>query len=153
MTLDLWHVVGRERFHSFSPMYFRGAHGIILVYDITNKDSFDAIPKWIGDIEQHVGTSTVFMIVGNKCDLEKERIISQQQGKEMADQHNALWMEASAKTDTNVDQIFAQMAQMLKKKLVYTDMCNHLCFFHVCGVVVALKLCSILAYYNIYIIV
>ena len=117
VKMQIWHSVGRERFRPVRPAYFRGAHGIILVYDITNADSFKSIPNWVEQCEQYSCSNVTIMIAGNKCDLKEQRQVSEAEGRDFAFDNNLLWMETSAKTGTNVDEMFITLILSIKQKL------------------------------------
>ena len=88
------------------PLYYKGKDGILAVYDITNRQSFDDINFWLNEIEKIANKNTVLLLVGNKCDLEDERKVSFQEGKDFADNNGMKFIETSAKTNQNVDEAF-----------------------------------------------
>ena len=88
------------------PLYYKGKDGILAVYDITNRQSFDDINFWLNEIEKIANKNTVLLLVGNKCDLEDERKVSFQEGKDFADNNGIKFIETSAKTNQNVDEAF-----------------------------------------------
>ena len=88
------------------PIYYKGKNGILVVYDITNRQSFDDINFWLNDIEKIANKNTVKLLVGNKCDLENEREVTFQEGKDFADNNGMKFIETSAKTNQNVDEAF-----------------------------------------------
>ena len=88
------------------PLYYKGKNGILVVYDITNRQSFDDINFWLNEIEKIANKNTVLLLVGNKCDLEDERKVSFQEGKDFADNNGIKFIETSAKTNQNVDEAF-----------------------------------------------
>ena len=88
------------------PLYYKGKNGIVVVYDITNRQSFDDINFWLNEIEKIANKNTVLLLVGNKCDLEDERKVSFQEGKDFADNNGIKFIETSAKTNQNVDEAF-----------------------------------------------
>ena len=90
------------RFHTITTSYYRGAMGIMLVYDITNAKSFDNIAKWLRNIDEHANEDVERMILGNKCDMEDERVISYERGKQLADSLGLQFFETSAKENINV---------------------------------------------------
>ena len=85
------------RFHTITTSYYRGAMGIMLVYDITNAKSFDNIAKWLRNIDEHANEDVERMILGNKCDMEDKRVVSKERGEEIAREHNIKFLETSAK--------------------------------------------------------
>ena len=88
------------------PLYYKGKNGIVVVYDITNRQSFDDINFWLNEIKEKANKNTVLLLVGNKCDLEDERKVSFQEGKDFADNNGIKFIETSAKTNQNVDEAF-----------------------------------------------
>ena len=86
-----------SRFHTITTSYYRGAMGIMLVYDITNAKSFDNIAKWLRNIDEHANEDVERMILGNKCDMEDKRVVSKERGDAIAKEHNIKFLETSAK--------------------------------------------------------
>merc|ERR1711935_852765 len=87
IKLQIWDTAGQERFRTITTAYYRGAMGILLVYDITNEKSFDNIKNWIRNIEQHASDSVQKILIGNKCDMSDDRIITKDRGQELADEY------------------------------------------------------------------
>ncbi|KAJ5072770.1 ras-related protein rabd2a-like [Anaeramoeba ignava] len=107
IKLQLWDTSGQERFRALTPSYYRGVHGIFLVYDITNQDSFNNIKtRWIEDINKYANENIQIILIGNKNDLEEKRIISKEEGKELADKLQIPFYEVSAKNNINIDDAF-----------------------------------------------
>merc|ERR1711868_142990 len=99
IKLKIWDTAGQERFHTITTSYYRGAMGIMLVYDITNSKSFDNIAKWLRNIEEHANEDVERMILGNKCDMEDKRVVSKERGESIAREHNIKFLETSAKSN------------------------------------------------------
>lgn len=116
IKLQIWDTAGQERFKTITTTYYRGAMGIMLVYDITNAKSFDNIATWIRNIEEHANEDVVKMIVGNKCDMEDRRIISVEKGQDIGRHNNISFMETSAKTNVNIEKAFYEMAKKILDK-------------------------------------
>jgi len=116
VKLQIWDTAGQERFHTITQAYYRGAMGIFLVYDITDAESFSNIRHWLDRLEQHSGTSTEKILVGNKCDLVHERAVSKQSGEKLAKDRNLLFFETSCADKTNVEIVFTTMAENIMKK-------------------------------------
>ena len=106
VKLDVWDTSGRERFHNIIINYFRGSNGILLLYDITNKESFKNISKWIKINETSTSMENIKVLVGNKCDLDDNRVVSEEEGKRLAKDYDMIFFEASAKTGKNINEIF-----------------------------------------------
>lgn len=87
IKLQIWDTAGQERFHTITTSYYRGAMGIMLVYDITNAKSFDNIAKWLRNIDEHASEDVVKMILGNKCDMSDRRVVSRERGEKIAQDH------------------------------------------------------------------
>lgn len=114
MTLQLWDTAGQERFRAITQAYYRSAHCLILVYDISAASSFETLAQWCRDIDQHTGGSTQVYraLVGNKCD--KDREIEYETGEQFARANGFdLFMETSALHSDNVDQLFTHIATVL----------------------------------------
>jgi len=116
IKLQIWDTAGQERFRTITTAYYRGAMGIMLVYDITNAKSFDNIAKWLRNIDEHANEDVERMILGNKCDMTDKRVISKERGEAIAREHNIRFLETSAKTNINVEQAFVQLAESILEK-------------------------------------
>ena len=127
--LQIWDTAGQENYRSITRAYYKNSVCAILVYDITNRDSFEHISSWIEDCLAQ-SPKTVFMVlVGNKSDLSEKRKVSVEEGQQMARNHNLLFFESSAKTGDNVDRIFEVSAQEINKKINdgYYDLDSDIC--------------------------
>ncbi|EDV27868.1 uncharacterized protein TRIADDRAFT_20540, partial [Trichoplax adhaerens] len=116
VKLQIWDTAGQERFRSVTHAYFRDAHALLLLYDVTNKKSFENVLSWIEDINAHAGNDVVVMLLGNKADLTTEKVIKTEQGEKLAKDNNIAFMETSAKTGMNIDLAFHAIAKNLKEK-------------------------------------
>jgi len=121
IKLQIWDTAGQERFRTISSTYYRGAHGIIVVYDITNLDSFNNVKRWLEEINKYARENVNKLLVGNKLDLpevsQQLRQVPQMKGKEFADNLEIPFLETSAKTGTFVDTAFLKMAFEIKQKM------------------------------------
>lgn len=116
IKLQLWDTAGQERFKTVTNTYFRGAHGVILVYDVTDPKSFTQLGDyWLNEVRNNAPPNAVLMIVGNKCDL--DRAVEQRQAKSFAQDKEALFLETSAKDDTNVTKAFVMLAESIKARI------------------------------------
>ena len=97
--------------------YYRGAHGIIVVYDVTDNESFNNVKQWLHEIDRYACENVNKLLVGNKSDLTSKRVVSTEQGKEFADSLGIEFLETSAKTSTNVEQAFLTMASQIKARM------------------------------------
>lgn len=105
-TLLQWDTAGQERFRSITSGYYKGAHAIVVVYDVTRMDTFNALPGWLNEIEKHGKEGVMKILVGNKCDLVDQRQVKYEKAKEIADGNKMLFYETSAKDTSNVDKLF-----------------------------------------------
>lgn len=117
IKLQIWDTAGQERFRTITTAYYRGAMGIMLVYDITNERSFDNIKNWIRNIEEHAVADVERMILGNKCDCEDKRQVSTQRGQQLAAEYGVKFMETSAKAGIHVEESFFALARDIKAKM------------------------------------
>jgi len=116
VKLQIWDTAGQERFHTITTSYYRGANGIMLVYDITNPKSFDNITKWIKNITDFASDDVERILLANKCDMEEKRMISTARGQEIATQNNIKFYETSAKNDQNISEAFITLAKDILTK-------------------------------------
>lgn len=116
IKLQIWDTAGQERFHTITTSYYRGAMGIIMVYDITSPKTFDNITKWLRNIDEHANADVEKMILGNKCDMEDKRQVRREKGEEIAAQHRIPFLETSAKNNTNVEKAFLDLARAILEK-------------------------------------
>jgi len=117
IKLQIWDTAGQERFRTITSSYYRGAHGIIIVYDITDKESFDNVRQWLFEIDRYASESVCKLLVGNKSDLKNKRAVEYETAKAFADELNIPFLETSAKNATNVEQAFLTMAAQIKNKM------------------------------------
>lgn len=115
--LQIWDTAGQESFRSITRSYYRGAAGALLVYDITRRDTFKHLGRWLEEARQHSQSNMTIMLIGNKNDLEHRRAVSTEEGKAFADKHGLIFMETSAKTAYNVEQAFINTAEEIHGKI------------------------------------
>nr|XP_015831900.2 RAB6B, member RAS oncogene family a isoform X1 [Nothobranchius furzeri] len=113
VRLQLWDTAGQERFRSLIPSYIRDSTVAVVVYDITNVNSFQQTTKWIDDVRTERGSDVIIMLVGNKTDLADKRQITIEEGEQRAKEMNVMFIETSAKTGYNVKQLFRRVAAAL----------------------------------------
>ena len=106
MKLQIWDTAGQERFKNITASYYRGGNGVLVVYDITDRDSFENINNWLIEIEKNANKNVFKILIGNKCDLEEKRKITYQEGKDFADSNGMKFIETSAKAATKVQEAF-----------------------------------------------
>ncbi|KAL1741413.1 ras-domain-containing protein [Schizophyllum fasciatum] len=106
VKLSIWDTAGQERFRTITASYYRGAQGVILVYDVTNRESFEALPRWLAELDTYVPAGAAKVLVGNKVDKAAAREIPPAEGAALAARAGALFVEASAKTAEGVREVF-----------------------------------------------
>ena len=123
IKMQIWDTAGQERFKNIIASYYRGAHGILLIFDVTDKDSFKNLSNWLIEIEKNASKNVLKVLIGNKTDLEEKRVITYNQGKEFADTYGLKYIETSAKKNLNVNEAFETlgrelMAASAEKKII-----------------------------------
>lgn len=113
VRLQLWDTAGQERFRSLIPSYIRDSTVAVVVYDITNSNSFQQVNKWIEDVRAERGNDVIIMLVGNKTDLQDKRQVSMEEGERKAQELGVMFIETSAKAGYNVKQLFRRVAAAL----------------------------------------
>eukprot|EP01091_Cochliopodium_minus_P015264 TRINITY_DN5381_c0_g1_i1.p1 TRINITY_DN5381_c0_g1~~TRINITY_DN5381_c0_g1_i1.p1 ORF type:complete len:214 (-),score=45.44 TRINITY_DN5381_c0_g1_i1:94-735(-) len=113
IKLQIWDTAGQERFRSLAPMYYRGAIAAILVYDITNSESFEQTKSWVEELKSNLDDMIILVLVGNKKDLHEIRSITFKEGKEYAESINAMFFETSAKLNEGIDEVFLEISKKL----------------------------------------
>lgn len=117
IKLQIWDTAGQERFRTITSSYYRGAHGIIIVYDVTDEESFNNVKQWLSEINRYANENVNKLLVGNKCDLTANKVVSTETGKALADEIGIPFLETSAKSSTNVEQAFLTMAAEVKNRM------------------------------------
>lgn len=112
MKLQIWDTAGQERFRSITQSYYRSAHALILVYDITCQPTFDCCPDWLREIQEYANSKVLKILVGNKTDRD-DREVPAEIGEEFAKQHDMYFLETSAKGADNVERLFYEIAAEL----------------------------------------
>jgi Ras-related protein Rab-1A len=117
IKLQIWDTAGQERFRTITSSYYRGAHGIIVVYDTTDNETFEHVKTWLHEIDRYASENVNKLLVGNKSDLTSKRQVETDSAKEFADSVNIPFLETSAKNATNVEDAFMTMAGEIKKRM------------------------------------
>jgi len=117
IKLNIWDTAGQERFKTITSTYYKGSHGIILVYDITDRESFDNINNWVSEVKKNAGSNVVMLLVGNKSDLEVDRVVSTKEGQDFANMLGVSFLETSAKSDSNIKETFNILAKHIHELL------------------------------------
>ena len=116
IKLQIWDTAGQERFKTITTSYYKGAHAILIVFDITDRDSFDHVRNWMVDIDKFAKEGVLRILVGNKCDLEHDRKVRTEEAKEIANKYGIKYIETSAKDTINIDDLFVSTAKYLLSK-------------------------------------
>ena len=120
IKVQLWDTAGQDKYRTIAKNYFKGSHGILLLYDITKQSSFNNIREWIQDIREEVSPKAIIFLIGNKIDLADQRKISKEKGIELAEEYKLPFFEASAKSGENVDEVFKALYKKISE--VYGDL-------------------------------
>lgn len=116
IKLQIWDTAGQERFRTITSSYYRGAHGIIIVYDVTEAESFDNVEQWLQEIDRYATSNVMKLLVGNKSDLPNKKV-EYAKAKEFADQRGIQFIETSAADNSNVEQAFILMSKQIKDQM------------------------------------
>uniref|UniRef100_A0A8C9DPJ1 Ras-related protein Rab-3 n=2 Tax=Lemuridae TaxID=9445 RepID=A0A8C9DPJ1_PROSS len=117
VKLQIWDTAGQERYRTITTAYYRGAMGFILMYDITNEESFNAVQDWATQIKTYSWDNAQVILVGNKCDMEEERVVPTEKGRLLAEQLGFDFFEASAKENISVRQAFERLVDAICDKM------------------------------------
>uniref|UniRef100_A0A671XAS8 RAB6A, member RAS oncogene family n=1 Tax=Sparus aurata TaxID=8175 RepID=A0A671XAS8_SPAAU len=131
IRLQLWDTAGQERFRSLIPSYIRDSAAAVVVYDITNVNSFQQTTKWIDDVRTERGSDVIIMLVGNKTDLADKRQVSIEEGERKAKELNVMFIETSAKAGYNVKQVRMCVSRALSPNLPAVPAAGSHCLFSV----------------------
>ena len=115
VKFEIWDTAGQERYHSLAPMYYRGAAAAVVVYDITNRDTFQRAKQWVKELQKQGNANIVIAVAGNKSDLASARKVEPEEAESYANDNGIFFMETSAKTATNVNELFVAIARRLPK--------------------------------------
>jgi small GTP-binding protein len=116
VKFEIWDTAGQERYHSLAPMYYRGAQAAIVVYDITNADTFTRAKSWVGELHRQARPDIVIALAGNKSDLGSRRTVEYEEANAYAEEKGLLFLETSAKNANNVNEIFLAIARKLPRE-------------------------------------
>ncbi|CAE6368586.1 unnamed protein product [Rhizoctonia solani] len=118
IKLQIWDTAGQERFRTITTAYYRGAMGILLVYDVTDEKSFNNIRTWHANVEQHASEGVNKILIGNKSDWMDKKVVTEEQGRALADELGIKFMETSAKANDGVEDAFFTLARDIKTRLI-----------------------------------
>ncbi|KAF7261022.1 hypothetical protein EG68_01670 [Paragonimus skrjabini miyazakii] len=116
IKLQIWDTAGQERFQTITASYYRGAMGIMLVYDVTSRKTFDNINRWMGNIQSLASHDVEKLVVANKCDMDSQRVIFREEALKMCNEFGVSFLETSAKTGENVDKAFETLTLAILRK-------------------------------------
>uniref|UniRef100_A0A8D9E0J4 Ras-related protein Rab-26 n=1 Tax=Cacopsylla melanoneura TaxID=428564 RepID=A0A8D9E0J4_9HEMI len=121
VKLQIWDTAGQERFRSVTHAYYRDAHALLLLFDVTNRQSYNNVKAWLGEIREYAQEDVVIMLLGNKSDCPSgDRVVKKDEGEKLARDYKVTYMETSAKTGQNVELAFMAIARELKSRKVGT---------------------------------
>uniref|UniRef100_A0A0K0EUG8 Ras-related protein Rab-14 n=2 Tax=Strongyloides TaxID=6247 RepID=A0A0K0EUG8_STRVS len=113
IKLQLWDTAGQERFRAVTRSYYRGAAGAIMVYDVTRRTTFNHLSSWLQDARNLTNPNTVIFLIGNKSDLDEQREVTFDEGKQFSEENGLTFLECSAKTGSNVEEVFLSTANKI----------------------------------------
>ncbi|XP_015116076.1 ras-related protein Rab-21 [Diachasma alloeum] len=113
VNLAIWDTAGQEKFHALGPIYYRMSNGAILVYDITDENSFQMVKNWVKELKKMLGSDICLVIAGNKVDLEKDRSVSFEEADRYAKQVGAAHFHTSAKQNRNIEEMFLDLTRRM----------------------------------------
>ncbi|KAL3229823.1 GTP-binding protein YPT1 [Nakaseomyces bracarensis] len=122
VKLQIWDTAGQERFRTITSSYYRGSHGIIIVYDVTDQESFNGVKMWLQEIDRYATSTVLKLLVGNKCDMSDKRVVEYDVAKEFAEANKMPFLETSALDSTNVEEAFLTMARQIKESMTQQNM-------------------------------
>jgi len=117
VKLQIWDTAGQERFRTITSSYYRGAHGIIIVYDVTEMESYNNVKQWLSEIDRYASDSVCKLLVGNKCDLVDNKVVQTETAQAFADSLGIPFLETSAKESINVEKAFLTMSAEIKRRV------------------------------------
>ena len=115
IKLQIWDTAGQDRFRAITKNYYKGSHGIILIYDVTNLQTFENVKNWVNQIREEASTKVVIYIAANKIDMETERKVTKQEGESLAQELGFPFMETSAKSGININETFDDLVERIDK--------------------------------------
>ena len=121
IRFEIWDTAGQERYRSLAPMYYRGAKFAVVVFDITSKQSFEGAKSWINEIKRKATPDCIIILVGNKSDLDDKRVVSEDEAHNFSEHFNISYIESSAKTNHNIQEIFYTVANKLPQEEILIE--------------------------------
>jgi len=117
IQLEIWDTAGQERYHALSPLLFRDSRVGIVVFDITDMETFERATRWIGELRSSRGDEVLIVLIGNKSDLADERSVVRADAENLAASHGIQYFEVSAKLNTGISELFAWIARSVAESL------------------------------------
>ncbi|XP_063221644.1 ras-related protein Rab-8A [Bacillus rossius redtenbacheri] len=114
VKLQIWDTAGQERFRTLTTAYYRGAMGILLMYDVTSLDSFNHLSYWLRNIQENAAPDVVKVLAGNKCDVVEQRAVDKERGDKIADNFDMPFFEVSCKNNVNIEEAFLTLARRIR---------------------------------------
>ncbi|XP_030626040.1 ras-related protein Rab-21-like [Chanos chanos] len=121
VTLSIWDTAGQERFHALGPIYYRDSNGAVLLYDITDEDSFQKVKGWVKELRKILGNDICLCIVGNKTDLDKDRNVSAQEAERYAESVGAEHYHTSAKLNLGIEELFLNLCKRMMQVAIVDE--------------------------------
>ena len=118
VKIQIWDTAGQERYRSVTTAYYKGAKGALIVYDITNSQSFQNIERWIKEVRDATDKEIKIILIGNKSDLEENRKVSAAEGQKLSDENNLSFFETSGKENLNVDTAFDNISNSVVSSMI-----------------------------------
>ena len=121
IKLQIWDTAGQERFRTITNSYYRGAHAIVIVFDLTKRESYEHVQKWISDINRYANENVLKFLIGNKADLTNEKQVSYQEARALASQMKATYFNVSAKKNENINEFFEAASKIFLSKFNFYE--------------------------------
>ena len=121
VSVKIWDTAGQERFHTITHTFYKQSQGVLLVYDVTDKESFSNITKWVNSIYEHADSNVVKYLIGNKCDMNDERVVSFEEGKKIAEANQMKFLETSAKENINIKECIESVSKEVVEKMLQKE--------------------------------
>ena len=115
IKLQIWDTAGQDRFRAITKNYYKGSHGIILIYDVTNVQTFENVKQWVSQIREEASANVIIYIAGNKIDMEEERKVNKEEGEKLAEELGFPFVETSAKSGININETFEDLVERIDK--------------------------------------
>ena len=115
IKLQIWDTAGQDRFRAITKNYYKGSHGIILIYDVTNVQTFENVKQWVSQIREEAAQNVIIYLVANKIDMEEERKVKPEEGEKLAEELGFPFVEASAKNGININETFEDLVERIDK--------------------------------------